>query len=187
MSVCEYCGENAGWFQSSHPACVTKASSTAQTVQKLVFDGTLAGKRYEELSTDLQKTLADAKVQFKYVRDALLQGANDAASQIALKSPVSKPEFERLVRIIFGLDGSLGAYLSDEYTSQMVQRQWFAVGRLRMSYVLWQVLNNIASDFDETGETVAFNLQSGEIPISVVLRATKSVLPVCCPSMAVRF
>ena len=159
------CGENAGWFQSSHPACVTKASSTGRAVQKLVYDGTLAGKHYEELSADLQNTLADAKVQSKYVRDALLQGANDAASQIALNSPVTETEFKRLADIIRGLDGSLNQFLSDEYTAQMIQRQWFAMGQLRMSYVLWQVLNNISPDFDETGETVAFNLRSGELPI----------------------
>ena len=49
----------------------------------------------------------------------------------------------------------------------MVQRKWFAVGQLHMSYVLWQVLNNITPNFDETGETVAFNLRSPgvELPI----------------------
>ncbi len=165
MSFCEYCGEKAGWFQTNHPDCVTKASSSRKVVEKLVFDGTLAGRTYDELSAEIQRVLTDSRVSFKYVRDALLQGANDAASQIAVKSPVSKSEFDRLYRIIFGLDGSLNAYLSDEYTTQMVQRKWFAVGQLQMSYVLWQVLNNITPAFDETGETVAFNLRSGELPI----------------------
>jgi hypothetical protein len=103
MSVCEYCGEKVGWFQSSHPACVTKANSTGQVVQKLVSDGTLAGRTYDELSAEVHKVLKGNGLSFKYVRDALLQGANDAASQIALKSPVSKSEFDRLVRIIRGL------------------------------------------------------------------------------------
>lgn len=165
MSLCEYCGEKAGWFQSSHPACVTKASAMGQTVEKLVFDGTLAGKCYEELSTEIQKALADGKVQSKYVRESLLQGANDAASQIALKSPITEKEFKRLTNIIRGLDGSLDEHFSDDYTAQMVQRRWFATGQLHMSYLLWQVLNNITPDFEETGQTVAFNLRSGEIPI----------------------
>ncbi len=165
MSVCEYCGEKAGWFQSSHPECVMKASSTGQVLQKLVYEGTLAGRSYDDLFAKVQKTLTDNGVSFKYVSDALLQGANDAASQIALKSPVSEPEFDRLVRIIRGIDGSLDAHLSDEYTAQMVQRRWFATGQLHMSYVLWQVLNKITPNFEETGETVAFNLRPGEIPI----------------------
>lgn len=165
MSVCEYCGERAGWFQSSHPACVTKASITGNAVQKLVFDGTLSGRSYDELSGEVHKVLTENRVSFKYVRNALLQGANDAASEMALKSPVSQPEFDRLVCIIRGLDGSSNAYLSDEYTAQMVQRRWFAMGQLHMSYVLWQVLNNITPNFDEAGEAVAFNLRAGEIPI----------------------
>jgi hypothetical protein len=165
MSVCEYCGEKAGWFQTNHPACVTKANSTGQIVQKLVFDGTLAGRSYDELSVEFQKVLTDSRVSFTSVRDTLLQGANEAASQIALKSPVSKAEFDRLVRIIRGLDGSLNAHLSDEFRAQMVQRRWFATAQLNMSYVLWQVLNSITPDFDETGETVAFNLRAGELPV----------------------
>jgi len=122
VSVCEYCGEKAGWFQSNHPECVTKASSGRKVVEKRVFEGTLAGRSYDELSAEIQKVLTDSRVSFKYVRDALLQGANDAASQIAVKSPLSKSEFDRLYCIIFGLDGSLNAYLSDEYTAPMVQR-----------------------------------------------------------------
>ncbi len=165
MSLCEYCGQKAPWFQSSHPACVAKAISTGQVVQQLVFDGTLAGRSYDELSAEVEKMLTDGKVQFKYVREPLLQGANDAISQISLKSPVTKTEFERLTDIIRGFDGSLGKHLSNEYTAQMVQRRWFATAQLQMSYVLWQVLNNITPDFDETGETVAFNLRPGEIPI----------------------
>jgi hypothetical protein len=165
MSVCEYCGEKVGWFQTNHPACVTKASASRNVVEKLVFDGTLAGRSYDELFAEVQKVLTDSRVSFTSVRDALLQGANDAASQIALKSPVSKAEFDRLVRIFRGLDGSLNVHLSDEFRAQMVQRRWFATAQLTMSYVLWQVLNNITPNFDETGDTVAFNLRTGELPI----------------------
>src|ERR1700686_4818934 len=84
MSLCDYCGEKAGWFQSSHPACVAKVSSAGGVVQKLVFDGTLAGRSYENLFAEFQKVLTDNSVAFKYVRNAALQGWNDATSQIAL-------------------------------------------------------------------------------------------------------
>lgn len=165
MRLCEYCGEKIGWFQSNHPACVTNANRTRNVIEKLVFNRTLAGRSYDELSAEVQKVLTDSRVSVEYVRDALFEAAIDAASQIALKSPVSTSEFERLVRIIRGLDGWLNAHLSAEYRAQMVQRQCFAMARLHMSYVLWQVLNNITPNFNETGETVAFNLRSGEIPI----------------------
>ncbi|HEY7339010.1 MAG TPA: hypothetical protein VH639_29240 [Bryobacteraceae bacterium] len=165
MSGCEYCGEKVGWLQSSHPVCVTKANHSRKIAEKLISDGVLAGRNYDELSEEVQKLLADSHVSLKYIHDALDQGANDAASQIALKSPVSGSEFNRLVGIIRGFDGSPSALLSNEYVGQMVQRKWFAMAQLQMSYVLWQVLNNITPNFDETGEVVAFNLRAGEVPI----------------------
>jgi hypothetical protein len=69
------------------------------------------------------------------------------------------------VRIIRGFDGTLDENLSNDYTSQMVQRRWFASAQLHMSYVLWQVMNNITPNFEEAGESVAFNLRVGEQPI----------------------
>ncbi len=170
MGLCEYCGEKAGWFQANHPACVTKASSSRKVVEKLVFDGTSAGRSYDELSAEVQKVLTASRVSFKYVRDEVLQGANDAASQIALKSPISPSEFKRLVDILVGFRisgfGASELQLSDEYRAQMVQRKWFALAQLHMSSVLSQVLNNITPNFDDTvGEPVAFNLRAGEVPI----------------------
>jgi hypothetical protein len=167
MRLCGYCGQKTGWFQSSHAACVAKAKSVEQTVQKLVFDGALAGRSYDELWLEVQKVLTDNAVSIDYVRDALYQGANDAASQIALKSPISKSECDRLLRINSGLDGTLGKLPSDYYRAQIVPRKWFALGQLGMSYLLWQVLNNVTPDWNNTpGQTVvAFNLRHGEIPI----------------------
>lgn len=142
-----------------------RVNNTARLLEKLVFDGTLAAMTYDDLSTEVQKVLAESHVSLKYVRDALLQGANDAASQIALKCPVPDIEFDRLVRIIQGLDGSLGTPLSADYAANMVKRRWFAMAQLHMSCLLWRVLNNVEPWFDETGEAVAFNLRAGEIPV----------------------
>ena len=122
MSLCEYCGESAGWFSSSHPACVAKAYSTGQTVKELVFNGIVAGKPYEELSAEVQGALTDNKVLFRYVREALLQGVNDAISQLALQSPVSEDDFERLFAII----GSSGFDMT-AYGAGIISRRWFSV------------------------------------------------------------
>jgi hypothetical protein len=157
MALCEYCGESAGWFSSSHPACVAKADSTGQTVKDLVFDGILAGKPYEELSAAVQDALTDNKVLFKHVREALLQGVNDALSQLALQAPVSEDEFERLVAI----SGSEGFDMMS-YGAGIVSRRWFSVAQLTMSVVLWQVLHNRSPWFEGS---VDFNLGSNEIPV----------------------
>ena len=156
MSLCEYCGEKAGWFQDSHPACVARADGVGQTVKELVFNGILAGKAYADLAAQVQQTLSDNKVPFKYLRrEALLQGANDAASQIALQSPISEKELDRLVGILQGFESSA-------YGSEYATRRWFGFAQLSMSHTLWQVLHHNAPLFEDAGE---FNLRSDETPV----------------------
>jgi hypothetical protein len=75
MGLCDYCGEKAGWLQSSHPACVARTNSVGETVKQLVFDGILAGKPYTELAANVQQMLGDNKVQSKYIREPLLRAS----------------------------------------------------------------------------------------------------------------
>jgi hypothetical protein len=142
MGVCDYCGEKAGWFQSSHPACIANADGAGQIVKDFVFTGTLAGKSYSELSAEVQRVLSDNKVKAKFVREALLQGINDGASQIALQSPVTDEEFNRLVEILQGF--GIAAYHSD-YAS----RRWFGLPQLGLSNILWQVLHHNTPAFED--------------------------------------
>jgi hypothetical protein len=118
---------------------------------------TVAGKSYEELSAGVQKTLADQKVQFKYVLEALLQRVNDAASQLALQAPISNEEFERLFAIL----GAKGFNIT-EYRAEYASRRWFGVTECLMSATLGFVLNHKAVPY---AEPVAFNLRSGEAPV----------------------
>lgn len=155
MSRCDYCGEKVGWFQNSHPACVARPEGMGHTVKKLVVNGSLAGRSYEELSIEVQRVLKDSKVLFKYVREALLQGINDAASQMALQSPISDEEFSRLVAILQGFEIS-------DYSAEYADRRWFGFAQLGMSSILWQVIHHKAPFFEDA---VEFNLRPDEIPI----------------------
>jgi hypothetical protein len=155
MSLCDYCGEKAAWFRNSHPACVARADGMGHTVKEIAISGTLAGKSYEELSTEVQQVLTGNKVPFKYVREALLQGVNDAASQIALQSPISDEEFNRLVAILQGFDITA-------YCAEYADRRWFGFAQLGMSSILWQVIHRNVPLFEDA---VDFNLRSDELPI----------------------
>jgi hypothetical protein len=155
MGLCDYCGEKAGWFQSSHPACIARAEGMGNTVKELAFSETLAGRSYAELAPEVQQALADKKVPFKYVREALLQGVNDAVSHIALQSPVSEEELNRLVAILEGCEITA-------YSAEYATRRWFGFSQLGMSAILWQVLHNRVPLFDDE---LRFNLRFGETPI----------------------
>ena len=158
MSVCEYCGEKAGWFQSSHTACVERAGRVNTTVRELVFRQILEGKNHAEIDASVRQELADAKTPYKYVRESLLQSVNDVVSKIALQSPVTKDDFDRL-QMMVGPDGFDMAAHKAEY----VAKQWFGPARLSMSLILGEVLRgNIATFFDDP---VAFIVRSGETAI----------------------
>src|ERR1019366_9246491 len=110
---------------------------------------------YTELAAEVQQVLADNKVQSKYVQEPLLQGINDAVSQIALQSPVSEDDFERLFAVAEGFD-------LNAHTAEFAARGWFGVAQLSMSHILWQVPHRTAPLFDDAP---MFNLRSGETPI----------------------
>src|ERR1035437_2520418 len=74
MSVCTYCGENAGWLQKSHPGCIKRTADTANSIKLKVFNGILEGKPYDSLLADVQQALTDNKVQLQHVQRTLLQG-----------------------------------------------------------------------------------------------------------------
>lgn len=155
MSNCDYCGEKVSWFQSAHPACITRATDTGSTIKTLVRDETLAGKTYPQIDTEVQQALTDNRVPVKYVRESLLQGINDAASQIALGSPIPQEELIRVVDILQGFDITA-------YRTEWATRRWFGFAQLGMSHILWQVLHRVVPVFDGT---IDFNLRGGEAPI----------------------
>jgi hypothetical protein len=164
MGRCDLCGENAGWLQSRHPACNARVEDAKAIFKTLIFNEALAGKTYPELNAEADKFSAENKVPFDHLRETILQAANDAASHIAVQSPVTEGELDRLFNILqgFGLD---------KYATETVQRRWFGLPSLGMSHTLWQVLHDVTPFYDGAGR-MQFNLQSGELPVFSIGKAT---------------
>jgi hypothetical protein len=161
---CDLCGESAGWFNDRHSICELRADGLKVKLAALALNGTLAGKTFEEISAEAGQLAAADKLSVDRYNESLLQGANDAASQIALKSPVPEEELSRLVRILqgFGING---------YTRKWAQRRWFAMAQLSMSCNLWQVLHGVTPFYDGDGR-MQFNLHAGEQPVFSIGKAT---------------
>src|ERR1700680_1988885 len=167
MAVCDLCGENAGWFKSRHPLCVMRVENAQKAMRELELNGIMAGRGYADLDAEA-KQLADTRhVRFDNVREALLQGANDAASKIALESPVSQEEYRRVFGVLQGWH--IQDYLST--AAEFLKRQWFGLPRLDMSLILWQVLHGLMPVYDGTGR-MQFNLHPGEQPIFTAGKVT---------------
>jgi hypothetical protein len=162
MGFCDFCSEKAGWFQDRHPACNARAEELKKSLYDLILNGALSGKIYAELETEAKQLTSENKVPFFYFCETLLQGANDAASQIALRSAIPEDELNRLVCILQGF----GINARD-----LAQRRLFGLPLLSMSHTLWQILNDIAPYYDAT-DRMQFNLQPEEIPVFSVGKVT---------------
>ena len=155
MSVCTYCGENAGWLQKSHPACIKRTADTANSIKLKVFNGILEGKPYDSLLADVQQAVTDNKVLFQHVQRTLLQGVNDAITQAVLQAPCSEEELSRLFDIYtkFGMES---------YQDELLRNRWFSAVQMVLSHALWRVLNNLPPYFDGK---IELNIPSTESPI----------------------
>lgn len=157
MAQCDLCGDSAGLFKSRHAACNEKAEVIRKSLHELVFQGSLSGKVYADLNAESKQIATENKLPIKYFKENLLQAANDAAYQIALASPVSEDDLNRLVEILQGFG-------IDSYTQELAQRRWYGFPSLGMSHTLWQVLNDVTPFYDGVGR-MQFNLHRGEEPI----------------------
>src|ERR1700678_1416920 len=99
MSLCEYCGEKAGWFQSSHPACVAKVESTAKTVKAFVVETLLGGGMLADLTLGVQKILSNNNTKQQYIHDSLMDGLDAGISQFSKKALISNDDYTRIKAI----------------------------------------------------------------------------------------
>jgi hypothetical protein len=167
MGVCDLCGESAGWLRNRHPACTERAEGAKKALYDLTLNGTLTGKTFSDLDADVRQFATDSRVPLQQFRETMLQAANDAASKIALQSPVSQDEYRRVLAILDGWGIQEYLKTAEDYT----KRRWFGLPQLDMSLILWQVLHGLNPIYDGTGR-MQFNLQSGEVPIFTAGKVT---------------
>lgn len=157
MGLCEYCGQKSGWFRLNHAVCQLNADLARKSVKEIVYKGALAGRPYPALNDEVKRRLLQDNLRPELFREAVLQGANDAVSQIALKAPVSQTEFLRLDEML-GVKG----WNILAYGEGIKSRKWFGYSQLAMSTLLWEILHNIRPIFDSA---IDFNLRPNEYPI----------------------
>jgi hypothetical protein len=165
MGQCDLCGQSAGLFKSRHPACNANAESLKNDLRNLVFEFTLDEKPFAEINARVQEKVQENKLPGAYFKESVLQFANDAVSQIALKSPISSDELTRLVDILKGFG------FPEQDREKIMQRRLYGMAFSGMSNTLWEVQNDRPPYYDGTGRT-QFNLQHGEAPIISVGKVT---------------
>jgi hypothetical protein len=158
MGQCDLCGESAGMFKSRHPACDAKADSLKRALRDLVLNGAVAGQSFSELNSQALATIQGNRLPIPFFRETMLRAADDAASQIAQKSPITEDELTRLVDLLRGFGYPEGN------RDEILRHKYYGMAFAGMSNTLWEVQNDRLPHFDAAGRTL-FNLHRGEEPI----------------------
>lgn len=154
MSQCEYCGQNAGWFQSSHPTCIAKVENTGKIVCAFVIETILGGGTLADLTLGVQKILNENNTKQNHVHVALMDGLDAGISQLSKKAPISNEDFARTQAMCDQFDTEN----ADEIQRNRSLKHFGQIDRI-LSSVLWKAQNNCQQQWPDG----MFNLHRGEI------------------------
>src|SRR6266567_3368805 len=151
MSVCRYCGQNAGWFRDTHDACVQKGQQGIQSLKTYVTDAVMQDKTFAEIKENLDKLVADSSVPNDQVLAAIKEGWSEGAEKRSVAQPVSDYQFSVMSDVYQGAS-----------LSQDEMRATSGFRSMVFSFLIWTVLHDEIEPY--TGQ-VQFNLQKGEVPV----------------------
>ncbi len=150
MSICRYCGQNAGWFSEAHESCIQKSNRGIETLKTCVADAVVGGREYGEISAQLDKIVADAAVPQEQLLPAIKEGWSQGAEKRSMAQPISNPEFSAISDI----------YLATGLTQDDVLKT-AGFRAMVFSFGIWTVLHD---QIDPYQGRINFNVQTGEVP-----------------------
>jgi hypothetical protein len=153
MGLCRYCGTEVGLFKGAHQECAQRANEARDFVTRQ----TLAAVAGEISVTALTGYLRDAQSHLadKDLTSQLLYKVDKQALQLALDSPVSTEDAERIYEVYKAIDPN--------WSGKDVAK-WDGWLALAHSNVLFDILHGRVPYY-EPGSFRDFRLRSGEHPI----------------------
>jgi len=151
MSICQYCGQKAGWFSDAHESCIQKSNQGIDALKACMATAVAQGKQYGEIRAQLDKIAADAFVPQQQALGAIKEGWSQAAEKHGMAQPLNEQEGSAIWDI-----GKAAGLTQDDLLKTAGGRAVF------LSWRLWMVLNNQIEPFKGP---ISFNLQAEEIPV----------------------
>lgn len=158
MGNCRYCNTKAGIFKDSHGACSRDAAVASSDLNTLIVDAVKTPKDVEQLAAEIETVRIRGRLSLQDVQPALLHAADKAIQVIAMESPVSNDEHERLGSLFQSLDKEL-------FTHPEQLAQWSGFLSLVYSNTLFQVLNGQVP-YQDPSLAKGFILQRNEQPVA---------------------
>lgn len=151
MSICKYCGQNAGWFSEAHETCIQKSNQGIEALKACMANAVAQGTQYGEIRVQLDKIVADAVIPQQQVLAAIKEGWSQGAEKRSIAQPISEPEFSAISDIYRAAGLTQDDVLQNAGFRAMV-----------LSHRLWTVLHDQIEPYQGP---IRFNLQAGEIPV----------------------
>jgi len=151
MSICRYCGQNAGWFSDAHESCVQKLNQGIETLKTCLANGIVQGKEYGEIRMQLDKIVSDAAIPQEQVLPTVQDGWSRGAEERSISQPISEADFSAISDIYRAAGLTQDDVLKTTGFRAMV-----------FSLLIWTVLHD---QIDPYQGPIRFNLQAGEIPV----------------------
>jgi hypothetical protein len=151
MSVCRYCGQNAGWFSEAHESCIQKSNQGIEALKACMANAIAQGKQYGEIKVQLEKIIANAQIPQEQALAAIKEGWSRGAETRSIAQPIGDAEYSAICGIY------RGAGLTQD---DVLQTKGFRA--MAFSLRLWAVLHD---EIDPYEGPVRFNTQSGEVPV----------------------
>jgi len=96
VSVCAFCGRDAGVFRKEHPECREAYDAGFPKMISLAKDAAVTNRGIDSLEEDLTKIVRSSYLPTGRVRDALVAGWEGAANNALEDNVLSRDEEERL-------------------------------------------------------------------------------------------
>ena len=158
MGKCRYCNLKAGLFREAHDTCAQEAITAIEDLRLLVADAIRHSSDAHRLSQRMGELATAGRLRFEEVQNISVKAADDATFDIAMASPVSNEEHERIGSLFQSLDQDLFSK-----PGRLAQLPGFL--SLVHSNTLHQVMHGQVPHYNpEIGRD--FVLRRGEEPIS---------------------
>lgn len=165
MGTCRYCNRDAGWFKKEHASCVLKANDSVNSIKKYIADAVTTGKKYSDISEDINKLATEANLSPAQCRTAAITAWSQATIERDKARPVSDVETDVNWQFI-----SEAAGITEEEMTAAIQAGTANAALMdgvradAYSSTIWAALNGkrVAPESFPPQIRNAFNLQTGE-------------------------
>jgi hypothetical protein len=104
MSVCKYCGQEAGWFREVHAECVALARRGCEVVTAAVASAVREGRPFPEVKLTLDQTVTRHGIPRDELHVALIAGWDRGAGEAGIQEPLSPDRHNAM----FSFSGAVG-------------------------------------------------------------------------------